>query len=106
LTVVMELATFVGFAVIILGGRKMREGGWKMVAGLMGFVAVAQIAAMAIVAYVNDHDARFAVGWGLDKSTILCTISWVLLVVDVGGVLGAAYVLPPEDDYEPIPDRR
>ena len=83
----------------------MREGGWKMVSGLMGTVAAAQIAAMAIVAFVNDHDARFADGWGLDKSTVLCTVSWVLTVINVGGVLGAAYILPPEDDYEPIEDR-
>lgn len=49
LTVVLELATFVAFAVVLLGGRQKRENGWKMVAGLLGVVAATQIASMAIV---------------------------------------------------------
>ncbi|KAF2157368.1 hypothetical protein K461DRAFT_273526 [Myriangium duriaei CBS 260.36] len=101
--IVLELATLVSFVVALVGGRDKREGGWKMCAGLCGVVALVQIVAMAIVAFVNDHDARFAVGWGLDTSTVLCTVSWVVLGLNSAGMVGAAYILPPEDDYEPIP---
>lgn len=48
-TVVLELAIFVGFMVVILGGRGKREGGWKMVAGLSAVITVCQVVAMAIV---------------------------------------------------------
>jgi hypothetical protein len=48
-SVVLELATFVAFAVVLLGGRSNREGGWKMCAGLLGVLVVCQIAAMGIV---------------------------------------------------------
>lgn len=54
---------------------------------------------------VYEHDARFFVGWVLDKSFILCTVSWVVLLLNAASVLGAAFVLVPEDDYEEIPDR-
>lgn len=52
-----------------------------------------------------EHDARFFVGWVLDKSWILCTVSWIVLLLNAASVLGAAFVLVPEDDYEEIPDR-
>lgn len=48
-SVVLELATFVAFAVVLLGGRSNREGGWKMCVSMLGVVMVCQIAAMAIV---------------------------------------------------------
>lgn len=127
-SVVLELATLVSFAVVLLGGRSNREQGWKMCVGLLGVVVVCQVAAMGIVvsvfpfcavivkeeenpdrgtqAFLFDHDNRFFVGWKLDKSWILCTISWIVLLVDVVGITVAAKTLPAEDDYEPIPDRR
>jgi len=122
-SVVLELATLVAFGVVLLGGRSNREGGWKMCVGLLGVVVVCQVAAMGIVvsfapplwmnnadsgmqAFLFDHDNRFFVGWKLDKSWILCTISWIVLLMDVVGITVAAKMLPAEDDYEPIPDRR
>ena len=48
-SVVFELATLVAFAVVLLGGRDKREGGWKMLVGLLGLIAVTQVASMAIV---------------------------------------------------------
>ncbi|KAG9707204.1 hypothetical protein KCU73_g17670, partial [Aureobasidium melanogenum] len=77
-----------------------------MCAGLLGVVVVCQIAAMGIVAFLFDHDNRFFVGWKLDRSWILCTVSWIVLLVDMIGITVAAKMLPAEDDYEPIPDRR
>jgi hypothetical protein len=60
---------------------------------------------MSCQAYLFDHDSRFFVGWKLDRSWILCTVSWLVLMLDVVGISAAAYIYPSEDDYEPIPDR-
>ena len=57
-------------------------------------------------AYLYDHDNRFFVGWALDKSWILCTVSWIVLLLNGIGVTAAAYLLAPEDDYEAIPEPR
>lgn len=46
---VMELATLVAFAVVLLGGRQMREGGWKIIAGLLGFVSVVEAAGIGMI---------------------------------------------------------
>lgn len=43
-------------------------------------------------------------GWELDKSWILCTVSWIVMAMDAIGVTTAAFLLPKDDDYEPIPD--
>ncbi|KAF4550500.1 Hypothetical protein D9617_17g047680 [Elsinoe fawcettii] len=101
-SVVLELACCVGFIVVLTGGRGKREGGWKMVGGLMGVVALCEVVGMGIVAFLNDHDVRFQIGWALDTSTILCTLSWIVLGLTAAGMALAAYTLPPEDDYEPI----
>lgn len=49
LTVIMEVACLVGFAVVILGGRQNRESGWKILSGMLAIVAAAQMIAMALV---------------------------------------------------------
>jgi hypothetical protein len=59
-----------------------------------------------VQAYLYDHDNRFFVGWELDKSWILCTVSWIVMLLNGIGVTIAAYVLVPEDDYEMIPEPR
>jgi len=56
-------------------------------------------------AFLFDNDNRFFVGWYLDKSFILCTVSWCVLVLDAVGMIAAANLLPSEGDYELIPDR-
>ncbi|KAF2482795.1 hypothetical protein BDY17DRAFT_299179 [Neohortaea acidophila] len=103
-SVMVELAVVVAYAVILLGGRGKRESGWKVLAGLLGSISAAQLIAMALVAYLYEHDNRFFVGWELDKSWILCTVSWIVLLVDALAVVGAAVLLPKEDDYELIPE--
>jgi hypothetical protein len=55
-------------------------------------------------AYLYDNDNRFFVGWELDKSWVLCTVSWTVLLIDAAGVVCAAMFLPKEDDYELIPE--
>jgi hypothetical protein len=119
-TAVIELASLVAFAVILLGGRDIRESGWKIVSSLLAVVAISQLASMAVVvrlaprqltlcdrltlvqAFLYDHDNRFFVGWKLDRSWILCTISWCVLLLDAVGIASAANLMQPEDDYERI----
>jgi len=57
-------------------------------------------------AYLYDHDKRFFVGWELDRSWILCTVSWTVFAVNAFGLVAGRFLLPPEDDYETIPDPR
>lgn len=46
---VAELATLVGFLVIMMGGKMKREAGWKIVVGMLAIVAAILLAAMSIV---------------------------------------------------------
>ncbi|KAK4503675.1 hypothetical protein PRZ48_004590 [Zasmidium cellare] len=105
-SVVLELAVLVAYVTILVGGRATRESGWKVLAGLLGIVAVGQCIAMALVAHLYENDSRFFVGWELDKSFVLCSVSWSVLAVNAVGVVLAAFILPPQDDYEPIPEPR
>jgi hypothetical protein len=98
--VVAELATLVGFLVILAGGRIKREGGWKVLGGLLTVVAAAQFVGMAAVAYLFDHDDLFLVpGYRLDSSWYLCTISASAALLAGVGLAISALVLPPEDGY-------
>lgn len=123
-SIVLELACIIAYITVLVGGRGARESGWKMVAGLLSVVALGQIISMALVvcqrsatsswrtiltvvkAYGYEHDNRFFVGWELDKSFVLCTVSWAVLLLNAAGVASAAFLLPPQDDYEPIPEPR
>ena len=100
----VELACVVAYIVVLFGGRGIRESGWKIVAPLLCVVAAAQAVGMSLVAYLYDHDSRFFVGWELDKSWVLCTVSWIVLLIDAVGVVVAALLSAPEDDYERIPE--
>ena len=120
-SLMVELACIVAYVTILVGGRRVRESGWMILSGLLGLVALGLMTAMALVvsggccglrgqrlmtrqAYLYDHDSRFFVGWELDKSWVLCTVSWTVLLVDALGVMAAARFLPKEDDYERIPE--
>jgi len=101
---IIEFATFIAYAVVILGGVQQRSYGWKLVCILLGLAAVAELAGMSIIAYVFDHNERFFTGWKLDTSWILCTVSWSLLALTAVGISAATYALPDEGGYELIPD--
>jgi len=118
--VLIELATLMAYAVIILGGKQNREMGWKIVCSLLAVGALVQCASMAIVvcdhirrvlveangipqAFLYDNDDRFIPGWRLDTSWILCTVSWTVLGLTGVGIGAAAYALPEEGGYEIIP---
>lgn len=47
--VLIELATLMAYAVIILGGKQKRDIGWKIVCSLLAVGALVQCAGMAIV---------------------------------------------------------
>jgi len=101
--VVIELATLIAYAVIILGGIQRRTKGWKVVCSLLTFAGIAQCVSMAIVSFLYDYDERFFKGWHLDTSWILCTVSWGILITTAAGIIGAVIYLPEEGGYELIP---
>jgi len=103
---VLELATLVAYVVVILGGKQKRETGWRILAFMLMLVGVVQCASMAIVAYLFDNDDRFFVGWKLDKSFVLCTVSWSIAVLSAAFISLSAFVFPSEGGYELIPSER
>jgi len=105
-TAVLELAVIVAYIVIIAGGKQKRAVGWKLLDIMLVIVAVAQCGAMAIVAYLFDTDDRFFVGWRLDTSWILCTISWSVTILSAAFITLSAFIFPTEDGYELIPSER
>ncbi|KAF2839997.1 hypothetical protein M501DRAFT_1015083 [Patellaria atrata CBS 101060] len=101
--VVIEFASLISYAVVLLGGKQKRDNGWKMVCGLLVVAGLVQCVSMAVVAFLYDHDDRFFEGWHLDSSWILCTVSWSVLLLSVAGLLAAVWALPEEGGYELIP---
>jgi len=47
--VIVELASWIAFAVVLLGGVQQRSYGWKMVIPLLGFAALVQMVGMSII---------------------------------------------------------
>ncbi|KAK0107256.1 hypothetical protein ONS95_003957 [Cadophora gregata] len=103
---VLELGTIVAYVIILGGGRQKRETGWKVLAFMLVLVGIVQCAGMAIVAYLFDNDDRFFVGWKLDKSWILCTVSWSIAIISAALISLSAFVFPSEGGYELIPSER
>ncbi|PBP18916.1 hypothetical protein BUE80_DR010368 [Diplocarpon rosae] len=103
---ILELATIITYILIIGGGKQKREKGWKLLAFMLMLVGIVQCAGMAIVAYLFDNDDRFFIGWKLDKSWILCTVSWSIAVLSAALISFSAFVFPSEGGYELIPSER
>lgn len=57
---------------------------------------------MSLVAYLYDWDDRFFVGWKLDISWILTTVSWCMALTLSACLALSAMLLPPEEGYELI----
>jgi hypothetical protein len=49
----------VGFVIIMAGGKVQRQGGWKVLGGLLGVVSAAQFVGMAVV-------VSFPFGFGVE----------------------------------------
>lgn len=52
-SVVIELACIIAYITILVGGRGVQESGWKILAGLLGLVAMGELIAMALVVCLN-----------------------------------------------------
>jgi len=106
LAVSLEVVIIAAYIIILIGGRERREKGWKLLSTLL-FISVAlQIVAMSLVSYVYENDERFFVGWKLDVSWILCTLSWGITLVIAGLIAMVGWLLPSEDRYERLRDSR
>lgn len=129
--VVLEGMSIVAYVIILGGGKRLRENGWRVLSLLIILSAVVQAAGMSIVvslpkrrkrpndrvlncmilmfpvylqAYLFDNEDRFFVGWRLDQSWIFCTVSWCFSLICAGAIVVAAHILPSEGGYELIPD--
>ncbi|EGC45181.1 conserved hypothetical protein [Histoplasma capsulatum var. duboisii H88] len=102
--VVLEGMTLMTYIVILTGGKQMRESGWRVLSLFLVLVALVQCASMALVSYLNDNDDHFYLGFRLDDSFIMCTVSWCLALLTAATVVFAARVLPSEGGYELIAD--
>ena len=120
--VMMEGMTIAAFAILLAGGKQRREQGWGVMAILAALAALIQVAAMGIMvrktlqivvrslltfhsqAYLYEYDDRFFVGWFLDKSWVMCTVSWSFQALVAVAITMAALILPSEGGYELIPD--
>ncbi|PWY90921.1 hypothetical protein BO70DRAFT_425851 [Aspergillus heteromorphus CBS 117.55] len=103
--VVLEGMSMVAFLIVLSGGKRLRENGWKVLSLLIILSAVVQAASMALMAYLFDNEKRFFVGWRLDESWIYCTASWCVSLVCAAALILAAQTLPSEGGYELIPDQ-
>ena len=120
--IVMEGMTFIAFLVVILGGKQMRERGWKVLSCMLLLAGVIQCAGMSLIvssvpaigplvvqwtdrtqAYLYDNDDRFFPGWKLDTSWIFCTISWSVMVLTAAFISASVYLVAPEGGYELLP---
>lgn len=97
--VVLEGVIITAFAVILIGGRKKREAGWLIMSFLLSVVAATQCASTALIAYLYDWDERFFIGWRIDLSWFLTTVSWSITVLLSVGLALSRWLLPPEDGY-------
>lgn len=100
--VVLEAVIIVGFCAVLWGGRQKRERGWQVMSVLLLIVALTQCTVMALIAYLYDWDERFFVGWRLDVSWIITTVSWCIVFMNAVSLALSGFLLPPEDGYELI----
>ncbi|OQE28752.1 hypothetical protein PENSTE_c003G02000 [Penicillium steckii] len=102
--VVLEGMSIVTYIIILGGGKRLRENGWRILSILIVLSALIQAGGMSIVAYLFDNEDRFFVGWQLDQSWVFCTVSWCISLFCAGAIIVAARILPSEGGYELIPD--
>ncbi|EAW11616.1 uncharacterized protein ACLA_093150 [Aspergillus clavatus NRRL 1] len=122
--VVLQGMSVVAYLIVLSGGKRLRESGWKVLSVFIILSAIVQAASMSIVvgcpspgvslrngvvtnyqqAYLFDNEDRFFVGWRLDESWIFCIVSWCLSIFCVVVMMLAANHLPSEGGYELIPD--
>lgn len=104
LGVVFEGMAIAAFLILLVGGKQRREQGWGVLSIMVAIAAVVQAAGMSLTAYLFEKDPRFFVGWFLDKSWVMCTVSWSVQAMCAIAITTAALTLPTEGGYELIPD--
>ncbi|KKZ66808.1 hypothetical protein EMCG_07497 [[Emmonsia] crescens] len=102
--VLLEGMTLITYIIILAGGKQVRESGWRILSLFLVLVALVQCASMGLVSYLHDNDDHFYLGFRLDDSFIMCTVSWCLALFAAVSVIFAARVLPSEGGYELIAD--
>ncbi|KAB8074365.1 hypothetical protein BDV29DRAFT_124142 [Aspergillus leporis] len=102
--VVLEGMSIVAYLIILSGGKRLRESGWKVLSLLIILSAIVQASSMSIVAYLFDNEERFFIGWKLGESWIYCTVSWCVGLFCAAALILAGRLLPSEGGYELIPD--
>ncbi len=124
LAVVVEGMTIAAFLILLIGGKQMREQGWAVLSIMVAIAAVVQAGGMSLIvsqdsldrqqcgpetdvvqAYLYENDPQFFVGWFLDKSWVMCTISWSVQAFCAIAITMAALTLPTEGGYELIPSQ-
>jgi len=108
ISIALCIATMICSLVILLppfAGRKRREEGWKVLAGLIALNVAAQCTATALITHLYNKDNRFWGGSRLGASFIVSIISWsinvILLVALVA--LGVTKMAHDTQGYTPIP---
>ncbi|OJJ48739.1 hypothetical protein ASPZODRAFT_130856, partial [Penicilliopsis zonata CBS 506.65] len=102
--IVLQGMCLVAYLIILSGGKRLRESGWKILSLLLILGVLVQAASMSIVAYLYDNEHRFFVGWKLGESWIYCTVSWCTGLLCTAAIIAAGRTLPSEGGYELIPD--
>lgn len=105
LAFVLELVTFVAFAVVLLGGKQKRVRGWFVVCSLVACCVLCQLGGVGIMGWMGSHERRFEDGWVVGKSWVLAVVAVVIQIGVIAGVVGSRYYLEEEGGYELIPDR-
>ncbi|KAL2266282.1 hypothetical protein VTJ83DRAFT_5634 [Remersonia thermophila] len=107
LAVVAELAAIVGIGAAAAAGKARRASGrWKALSFVLAGVALVKVGALAVVAYLFDHDDLFlAPGYRLDSAFYLCAGGVGVTMLVAAGLAISALVLPPADGYELLKDR-
>lgn len=105
LTFLTELATLVTFALVLLGGKQMRDQGTRVLSVMLMLCAAGQVLTVALVARLFEVDDRFFEGWRLGGAWALTVASAALQCGAIVGLVAAKWYLPEEGGYELIPNR-
>ncbi|KAJ4306275.1 Protein kinase of the Mitotic Exit Network [Collariella sp. IMI 366227] len=85
----------------LLQSQSSQAQAGRIRSGSSATMAVVEVGAMAVVAYLFDHDQMFLVpGYRLDSSWIMCLVSAGVAMLAGAGLVASAFLLPPEDGYQ------
>jgi len=108
LSLIFSIASLIGILVILVppfAGRKRREQGWKLIAGLIGLCVLTECAAASLIAHLYNTDNRFWGGSRLGTSFILATVAWAVNAILCFAliIVGVSGIARDHSGYSPIP---